>query len=131
MKKKIVASLLALVMLVSVLTACGSNKEKEAALVGSWISTSMTANGQTQTFQDLADLAGIELADIAITMTFTDDGKMTMSGAGQEESGTWKVSGDNYEVTVADGTDTIKIVDGKIVLEESDDTGISMTFEKQ
>lgn len=131
MKKKL-ALILALVMIAMTLIACGGSGGSDT-IVGSWTIDAIEANGINISFDDYvkqAEAAGMgEIAALTnIEMTFSEDGAMTMTAAGQEATGTWTGSGSSYTLTVDGDSMDVTLKDGKIVMEED---GQKVTLKKK
>lgn len=119
--KKIIATLICVLMLALTLTACGGS-----GLSGKYRLTGMESSGVTIKEGDaLWDTAVGAMGDCY--MDFTGSDAVSMAFAGEEKEGTYTVDGDKITVTIdgdpADGT----LKDNKITLEVG---GEKMIFEK-
>lgn len=139
--KKALAVLFAVVMVVCVLTACGS-KTPSGTYVAKTINGKSPIDYFTESFggdkDTVLSMLGVdekELNSNLMTMTFKKDGKvtigglmMTIEGEGEAE-GTWKLDGTKLTITVDDKPEDFKFEKGKII--GTPDEGMEMVFAKK
>lgn len=142
--KKLLAVLLAMLMLISLLAGCGEKGE---------VTDDPASTGKTQTdpnlgIYKLSSMAGMSIAEYAellemdyqaardsLTVTLKEGGKATMTSDGEPIEGTWTLEGEkftlgedggSYEGTLKDGVMTIDI-EGETVVFTTDEAEGSMT----
>ena len=118
--KKTMALALALVLLVSLLTACGGGGKYAAA--GEYLCTSMTAEGLTMD----PSAWGLE-----IVLTLKDDGTGSLKYAGDETEPldlTWSQNGDTLKITINGEAADVKLDGDTIALSQE---GAEMIFTKK
>ena len=117
--KKTFSILLVAVMLLS-MVACGGSGEDDANL-GMYKCTKIEAMGM--------ELSPESHLGESVTLELSKGGKGTMSGLGTVGNLTWKLDGENLEISDGDAVLTGTLKDGVIVLDDIET--MVMTFEKQ
>ena len=109
MKKRIIYVLTAVILVMSMIAVTGCGKDK-SGIVGTWQLTGWQMNGVEQSLEDYG------MGDVESTMTFTEDGKVTINMSENEAEGTWVLDDDVLEVTASGCTQAGLLQDGKIYL---------------
>ena len=117
--KRTFSILVVAVMLLS-MVACGGSGEDDANL-GTYKCTKIEAMGMELSPEN--HLGG------SVTLELSKSGKGKMSGLGNEGNITWKLDGENLEITDGDIAFNGTLKDGVIILENVE--MMTMTFEKQ
>ena len=122
--KKQMMLLLAMILTVLTLAACGGSKI--SPVVGNWKATTVSVSGVSVDVDEYLKQSGNE--DVKMEMVLEKDNTMSINMAGQTGEGTWKLDGSTLTLTIdGDSLDTT-YEDGKITMDLS---GVSMTLEKQ
>ena len=125
--KKQITIILALVLCVSILAACGGNPENEK-VAGTWKATSAEVAGKTLTMDELAKMPGGSSLDMSFE--FKSNGTATSSSAGKIlGSSKFKVEGDNVIVTDPNGITATFVLSGDTLIWEIQ--GIKLMFAKK
>lgn len=110
--------ILAIVLMASLLlvsfAACGGGGEENEALLGEWKLQSISAMGMTFTAEEYEELTG-EVMEL--TFTFQPKGKLSAVSFGESFSGTYKVDGDQVQVTLDGDTETMVLNGEELLLE--------------
>ena len=122
--KRMLAVMLAVVLMMSMLVACGSKGGSNAAvgtykldtIMGMSLADAAEAFGGSE--EEVADMMKIELKD---------GGKLTMTVDGETGEGEWKLDGEKLTLTVDGEAQEATLKDGVITMEEE---GMSVTFKK-
>jgi len=119
--KRVVVSLMLVVVMAASLVACGS---KSDSIVGTYKMTKVSMSGLEVSVDEY--LKGIGQTDGSVLMEVKEDGTYTVDMAGSTDGGTWeetdgKITMDGLEVTL----------DGKILTMIEPSSQLSMTFERQ
>ena len=108
------STLLAFVLCVCCLVACGSSSKE-----GTYKFSSLTIAGETykagQTYE------GIELSKDFSTITLKSDGTAEISSMGMKQSGTWKTNEEDskkIDITIMGETQTVECSGGTITMEQ-------------
>ena len=108
--KKRISIILAVIMVMTCMLAAAGCGDDNTGVVGTWKLTGWETNGVEQSLEDYG-------MDIESTMTFTEDGKVTINmSENNTAEGEWKLDDDALEVTASGATQTGKLKDGKIYL---------------
>ena len=118
--KKTIAIFMVLMIIVSVLAACGGS-----GLSGKYYLFSMTEDGETAEASQLADY-GIDPDQFYAE--FLPGNKFKMVVFGEVDEGTYKLDGKNLSMTV-DDEEVIAKIDGKKIIIDIDNS--QMVFEKR
>lgn len=117
--KKILALVIAAVMIAAVFAGCGSSAPD---MTGKWTIKSATIGGETMSGDEMLNYYG------DLTYTFSDDGTVTLTTLGLDLDGTYSLNGSKLTLSIG-GQDGVATVDGnQFTLEEGD---ASIVFEKQ
>jgi major membrane immunogen (membrane-anchored lipoprotein) len=122
MKKRVLAVVLAALLLASLLAACGGSGKTDSKYVGKYYTSKIS----DWTVQEYADLLGMSLEEAKEFMwvELKDGGKGTFNSDGEAEEVSWKVEGekltlsaqgDAMEGTIKDGVITFDF-DGDILI---------------
>ena len=117
--KKTLSIVLAVVMVLAVFTACGSNGEDSAdnSVVGTWKATQVEAAGVQVSLEDFAQSTGTELA---ISIELRADGTFSMSMNDEVQGeGTYEVKGNTVALTADGATLNATLEDGKMTIDAS------------
>lgn len=136
MKKRIFGIMLVLVMVVSMMTACGTDE-----VVGDWSMTKIGMGGEAMTIEDFAKSMGGSAEDaekISINLNVNEDGTFKMEGdisgedAGEATKGEWEATDDGYAFIVDGEKVNATLKDGELELAaEEDGFSVSLVFEKK
>ncbi len=123
MKKRLLALVLVMMLVITSLTACGGGKD---AIVGHWEMSTISMMGTEMNVNEFLSTLGMD--EIEMSLDVESNGDLKMNFMGEEATGTWKADGGSYILTI-DGDDAeVKMDGGKLVLEIEDQ---KMTFEKK
>lgn len=126
--KKVVLMMIAAVMMMAVLSACGE-KEVSSEIVGTWKAAMVEASGISVDIAQYAEQMGQSVDTIKMEIVVKEDKTFSMDMMGQKSDGTWEERDGGYVLT-AGGTDQeVAITDGKLVFDEPT-MNIKVTFEK-
>ena len=108
--KKVMASLLATLMVIVVMVGC-SGGNSDSKYVGTWKTSEVSAAGQTFTIEEFEEIAGEELTkQAALTIVLNEDGSCEVrNGSGIGGAGIWTVSGG--EIVIQDAASTFYLTD--------------------
>ena len=124
---------LTLVMILCIgLASCGSGDQKKSgssAVAGTWQMTSIEKGGKKTSAENYLKSAN---ASKVPTLTFEDNGSVTLDVDGDTGTGTWENANGQYTLTYkSDGEDVVK----EIVLEGDqlslEQNGFRLTYEKK
>lgn len=122
MKRRVSIVMIAVMIISSMAFAAGCGDD-DAGIVGTWTLTGWQYKGTDQSLEEYG-------ADIESTMTFTEEGEVSIiMSENNKSTGTWKLDGEELEVTSSGATQTGKLKDGKIYLGD-DDNGYAI-YEKE
>lgn len=122
MKRRVSIVMIAVMIISSMAFAAGCGGD-DAGIVGTWTLTGWQYNGTDQSLEEYG-------ADIESTMTFTEEGEVSIiMSENNKSTGTWKLDGEELEVTSSGATQTGKLKDGKIYL--GDDGNGYAIYEKE
>ena len=118
--KKVMASLLATLMVIVVMVGC-SGGNSDSKYVGTWKTSEVSAAGQTFTIEEFNELAGDSVLN--------GNGSCEVKNAAGT-SGTGKWTEGEGKITIKDSASTIELTeeDGLLVMEQS---GTTFKFKKQ
>ncbi len=123
MKKRLLALVLVMMLVITSLTACGGGKD---AIVGHWEMSTISMMGTEMNVNEFLSTLGMD--ELEMNMDIESNGDLKMNFMGDEATGTWKADGSSFILTI-DGDDAeVKMDGGKLVLELE---GEKMTFEKK
>lgn len=133
-RKVIFLNVMGILGMIILLTGCGRiSGEAEDEIVGTWKAVSAEI-GETvidieeYMAQSEAPEAGSEEARMAV-FEIRKDKTVSMNIWGNRSTGTWEKANDSYLIIVEDGTEEIKIEDGKMVI-GSEELDVKIIFEK-
>ena len=108
--KKVMASLLATLMVIVVMVGC-SGGNSDSKYVGTWKTSEVSAAGQTFTIEEFEEIAGEELTkQAALTIVLNEDGSCEVrNGSCIGGSCIWTVSGG--EIVIQDAASTFYLID--------------------
>lgn len=133
-KKVIFLKVIGILGMIMLLTGCGSiSGEAEDEIVGTWKAVSVEIGEtvidiQEYIAQSKAPEDGSEEEEMAV-FEIGKDKTVSMNIWGDRTTGTWEKANDSYLIIVEDGTEEIKIEDGKMVI-GSEELDVKIIFEK-
>ena len=119
--KKIIALLLAMAMLLS-LAACGSGSKEQDPNLGKY----MGVKGEMEGFS----MSMEELFPGETYLELKSGGKVDLVLEGEKATGTWKLDGENFQMTM-EGEQCIGTLKNGTIVFEYADSGLSLTFQKE
>ena len=127
--KKAITALLVLMLIASILAACGGNGSGSGGgstgLTGKYNLVSITEGGDTMDASQLAEF-GLDIDEFYLE--FLDGRKFKMVTFGETQDGTYKLDGKALTLTV-DGEPASATIDGNKIVLDAD--GTEMVFEKK
>lgn len=106
--KKIAVTLSVVILSMCIFVGCSDNKNSE--IVGKWIPTTASLNGETVQYSYLG------LEDDYFGFTFSDNGKCTATLTGITGEGTYSFNGTSVDVTINDETQKLDYSNGTLTL---------------
>jgi len=104
------------------LVGCGGGKNDDPN-VGMWKATSISMLGM--------DLGVDDVFNSDVTIELKSNGRFEMIVDGETGAGTWDVSDGTLNLSSSDANISGKITGTTLVIENIEDTGVDVTFEKQ
>ena len=106
--KRIVALALCIILTLTLLAGC--NEKKNEAIVGTWVPTSASFNGQTIQYTEL------DTEEHGFKFTFEDDGSCTLILAGVKNEGTYVFNETSVDIMYGGKTEKLSYDNGIITL---------------
>lgn len=119
--KKMLSSVVALLVVVCLAAGCAGGSNKSSAAIGNWTAESITTDGETIQYADYLKLLGDAADQYQIKLSLTDDGKFNLSMMEQSFDGTWTEKDNKLTMKSEGETIEAELQDDKLVLSQGSD----------